>query len=112
MRSVCALMVLAVSVAVAQDAPQYALQLAADGSSVDVRLCMAQARETMLFAADSPDAMKFIASVARSTGKPVDKEADGWSAKNWQADECLSYRADLDAISASNNTDVGFRLGD
>ena len=112
MRSVCAVMMLAASAAVAQDAPKYVLQLADDGSSADVRLCMSQAHDSIVFAADSPDAMKFIAKVARSSGQSIEKDDDGWSAKNWRADECLNYRADLDAIGASHDTDIGFRLGD
>ena len=56
--------------------------------------------------------MKFVANIARTSGRPIEKDDDGWSAKNWHADECLTYRADLDAIGASNDTDIGFRLGD
>ena len=51
MRSVCAVLVLGASAAVAQDAPNYALQLAADGASSDVRLCLSQAHDSVLFAA-------------------------------------------------------------
>ena len=102
----------AIAQSAAQDAPKYALQLAGDGASADVRLCLMQTHATVVFAADSGDAMKFVANVARTSGRPVAKDADGWSAKDWQAGECLTYRADLDAIGASHDTDTGFRLGD
>ena len=96
----------------AQDAPNYSLQLAENGSSMDVRLCLSQPHGAIVFAADSRDAMKFVANVARTSGQSVEKGADGWSAKSWRANECLTYRVDLDAIGASHDTDVGFRLGD
>jgi len=105
-------MLLGASAAMAQDAPNYSLQLAEDGSSTDVRLCMSQPHDAIVFAADSRDAMKFVANVARTSGQSVEKSADGWSAKNWRANECLTYRVDLDAIGASHDTDVGFQLGD
>ena len=55
--------------------------------------------------------MRFVADIARTSGQSVEKDSDGWSAKDWRKDECLTYRVDLDAIGASHDTDVGFRLG-
>lgn len=98
--------------AAAQDAPQYTLRLAAEGSSADMRLCLAQPHTAIVFAADSADAMRFVTGIARTTGQSVEKDSDGWSTKDWRKDECLTYRVDLDAIGASHDTDVGFRLGD
>ncbi|HEX4481363.1 MAG TPA: hypothetical protein VH082_11170 [Rudaea sp.] len=105
------LMVVASS-AMAQDASHYSLHLAPDGSSADMRLCLSQPHTAIVFAADSGDAMRFVGDIARTSGQSVEKDADGWSAKDWRKDECLTYRVDLDAIGASHNTDVGFRLGD
>jgi hypothetical protein len=105
-------MLMMASSAMAQDVPRYALQLADDGASADVRLCLARAHEAIAFAADSGDAMKFVSAIARTSGRSVTKGSNAWSAADWQADECLTYRVDLDAIGAVHDTDVGFRLGD
>jgi M61 glycyl aminopeptidase len=112
MRSVCAVMLMATSSAVAQDAPRYSLQLADDGASGGVRLCLAQPHETVVFAADSDNAMKFVSAITRTSGRSVAQGSNTWSAADWQAGECLAYRVDLDAIGAAHDTDVGFRLGD
>lgn len=95
-----------------QDAPRYAVTLSGDGGSVAVRLCLRQAHDSVRFAADSAEAMKYIRAVRRDANAMIDKADDAWTAENWRAGECLSYDVDLNAIAASNDTDVGFRLGD
>ena len=96
----------------AQDAPRYDITLSDDGGTVAVRLCLTQAHTSVEFAADSPDAMKYVSNVRRGGDEATDKGQESWTAKAWRLGECLAYDVDLNAIGATHDTDVGFRLGD
>jgi len=96
----------------AADAPRYALHLAESGASVDMRLCLAQAHARVDFAADSHQALRYLSDVHRERDAALSLDEVGWHAQDWRAGECLAYRVDLDAIAQSNDTDVGWRLGD
>ena len=96
----------------AQDAPRYDITLSNDGGTVAVRLCLKQTHSSVEFAADSADAMKYIRNVQREGSEAIDKGEESWTAKAWRAGECLAYEVDLNAIGATHDTDVGFRLGD
>ncbi|MEP6483602.1 MAG: hypothetical protein ABJB01_04075 [Rudaea sp.] len=96
----------------AQDVPRYDIRFGDDGSRVAAKVCLSAMHGTVAFAADSADAMKFVRDIRRDGDASIAKGDEEWTAKNWRAGECLSYNVDLDAISASHDTDVGFRLGD
>lgn len=98
--------------ALAGEAPQYRAAFDAAAKSVRVSLCLREAHPQMTFAADSNWAKRFVADVARDGAQAPTANADGWSATDWRAGECLRYRADLAAIAAEGKADVGLRLGD
>jgi hypothetical protein len=99
-------------VAVAQDAPKYSVVFDAQKLEVATKLCLAQAHAQVTFAADSDQAMRFIHDAWRGDGRTLDSGEGEWTADDWQAGECLSYRGDLAAIAAEHDPEVGLRLGD
>jgi hypothetical protein len=99
-------------IAVAQDAPKYSVAFDAQKLELAVKLCLAHAHARVTFAADSKWAMRFIHDAQRSNGRTPDVGDGEWTAGGWRAGECLSYRADLAAITAQHDSDVGLRLGD
>ena len=96
----------------ATDAPAYDVAFDADARRADVRLCLQHAHSVVEFAADSAWAMRFISAAARPTGAAVDATGSGWRARDWHAGECLSYRADIGAIAAQHEPDVGWQIAD
>ena len=96
----------------AQDAPRYELRFNAPARSLSVRLCLAQAHAQVVFAADSTMAMRYLRDVKRDAGAALATDHASWSAEQWHAGECLTYRADLAAIAAAHQQDVGWRSGD
>ena len=98
-------------IAVAADPPHYTATFDAQTHQVEVRACLSQEHAHVQFAADSGWAMRFVHDVRR-TDRPVRTDGDGWSADQWRAGECLSYRADLGAIADEHKPDVGWRMGD
>ena len=103
---------LAPAFAVAGEAPQYRAVFDAATKSMRVQACLHEAHARVSFAADSAWAKRFVADVARESGGSLTTEENGWSAKDWRAGECLSYRADLAAIAAEDQSDVGWRSGE
>jgi hypothetical protein len=99
-------------IATAQDAPKYSVAFDAQKTELAVTLCLAHAHARVAFAADSKWGMRFILDMRRSDGRTLDTGDGEWIADEWKAGECLSYRADLAAISAQHDSDVGLRLGD
>jgi len=119
----CAALLACVAEAQAQDGPgrevpaHYTVTFDAQTQSVDVQLCLSQAQTKVAFAADSGWAMRFISDVKRvDAGVPsaakVDSDDSGWHAADWRAGECLSWRADLRAISQEHKPDVGWQMGE
>ena len=96
----------------AQDAPSYAIEFDAATLTADVELCLAQSHARVAFAADSAWAMGFVHDLRRGEGRVVDAGSGEWTAGDWQAGECLRYRADLGALADTRKPDVGWRLGD
>jgi hypothetical protein len=96
----------------AQDAPRYELRFDAPAQSLSVRLCLAQAHAQVVFAADSTMAMRYLRDVKRDAGVALATTDESWNAQLWRPGECLTYRADLAAIAAAHQQDVGWRLGD
>jgi hypothetical protein len=106
-------LIAAPSAASAGDAPTYAVTLDAATQRVTVRLCLTQAHATVVFAADSGWAMRFVDEVKRD-GDPGKLAAgpDGWRATDWRGGDCLHYRADLHAIAQEHKPDVGWQMGE
>lgn len=98
--------------AAASGRPQYRAVFDAATKSMRVRACLGEAHARVEFAADSSWAKRFVTDVARGDGHPLADEDDGWSARDWRAGECLSWRADLAAIAAQDKSDVGWRMGE
>jgi len=105
-------MLLSPVLAAARESPQYHATFDADSQSMRVRVCLGEAHAQVSFTADSQWAKRFVADVARGDERPLAGEGDGWSARDWRAGECLSWRADLAAIAAQDKPDVGWRMGD
>ncbi|HEY8010367.1 MAG TPA: hypothetical protein VIE67_05160 [Rudaea sp.] len=107
-----AILMLCASALHAQDAPSYAIEFDATTLTAAVELCLAQAHARVAFAADSTWAMGFVHDLRRGEGRAVDAGSGEWTARDWQAGECLRYRADLGALADTRKPDVGWRLGD
>lgn len=103
---------LAPAIAVAGEAPQYRAVFDAATKSMRVQACLREAHARVSFAADSSWAKRFVTDVARESGGSLTAEENGWSGKDWRAGECLGYRADLAAIAAEDQSDVGWRSGE
>jgi len=93
------------------DEPHYSVVFDAATQQAEVSLCLSAAHAAVQFAADSAWSMRFIAQLRRSGSAPLAPGDAGWSAHDWNAGECLSYRADLGAIAAERKSDVGWQLG-
>ena len=98
--------------AAAQDAPKYSVAFDAQKKELAVKLCLAHAHPRVAFAADSKWGMRFILDARRGNGRTLETGDGEWMADDWRAGECLSYRADLAAITAQHDSDVGMRLGE
>ena len=106
------ILMLCVSALHAQDAPSYTVEFDAATLTTAVELCLAQSHTHVAFAADSAWAMGFVHELRRGEGRAVDAGSGEWTARDWQAGECLRYRADLSALANTRKPDVGWRLGD
>src|SRR5580765_1020468 len=98
--------------AAAREAPQYRAIFDAASQSIRVRVCLGDAHAQVTFTADSQWAKRFVADIARGDQRPLADGEDGWSARDWRAGECLSWRADLAAIAAQDKADIGWRMGE
>jgi len=99
-------------VAAAQAVPKYSVVFDAQELELAVKLCLVHAHTRVTFAADSKWSMRFIHDARRGEDGTLDSGDGEWTADHWRAGECLSYRADLGAITAQHDSDVGLRLGD
>ena len=79
-------------------APRYALRYDAEARSMGVRLCLADAAPRVRFAGDG-SAGRALDGFARSSGAALERDGRAWIARDWQANECLRYRADLGRIA-------------
>lgn len=112
MRRLLLLSLLIFTLPVRAEMPRYAVAFDAPRERADVQLCLDQARANVRFAADSEWGMRFVSDVHRDGGRALDQDDDSWRAKDWQAGECLHYRADIGAIAAQHKQDIGWKLGD
>src|SRR4051812_789418 len=105
----CALLIAAAGAAA--DTPRYTVRLDGDTLQAHVELCLAQPHAQVKFDADSDGAMRFIEGIRRSGTSSVTADESAWTAADWAAGECLSYRADLNAIAAEHDQDAGWKIG-
>lgn len=63
-----------------------------------ISLCLDRASPSQRFAGDVSAPAK-VEDVVRSSGGTVQRDGDGWSARDWRAGECLRWRADLGRIA-------------
>ena len=96
---VAAILLLACALRVhAADAPRYDVYYDAASRSIRVSLCLAQAAPEVRFASDG-SALRELGPFVRSGGAGLRRVGRAWIARDWQAGECLRYRADLGRIA-------------
>jgi len=99
------------SAVAAGDAPaRYTLRYDAAAETMAVRLCLPQAEPTVRFVADRA-AARFVDALVRTEGPAPAREGAVWSANDWHAGECLSYRAALGRIVDTHDRGLGARHG-
>ena len=79
----------------------YALKYDADAATMQVALCLTQAAPRVRFA-DDEDAPRYLDAVRRDSGAALSKQGEAWIARDWDAGECLHYRAALGRIAAAD----------
>lgn len=108
----CLVLLASAMPAFAQDAPHYDVRLDAKSRQLDVKLCLVQKHTQVEFAAESPWAMRFVHDLKREDGGKFSADNSAWSAQQWRAGECLSFRADLAGMLAEHERDVAWLSGD
>ena len=112
MRRLLSLCLLMLALPLRAEMPRYAAVFDAQTRQLKVRLCLDEARDRVRFAADSEWAMHFVNDVQRGGSRPLQQSGSGWSASDWGAGECVTYRADIGAIAAQHKQDIGWKLGE
>lgn len=92
------LLLFSINRANAGEAPQYTLRYDAQARTMQVALCLASASPSLRFSGDD-SAPRNIDAPLRSSGGAVERDGDGWRARDWRAGECLRYVADLGRIA-------------
>lgn len=104
------MLVLLLASAAASAAPAYVLRYDAVAETMSVRFCDPEAAQTLHFDADD-DAALYVEGLKRDSGAALEKDADGWTARDWHAAECMSYHASLRRIVDSGKREGGARHG-
>lgn len=86
----------------AGDAAHYALRYDAAARTLHASLCLDRAAPLRHFAGDGSAPSK-VEELVRSGGGSVQRDGDGWSARDWHGGECLRWRADLGRIAERDN---------
>ncbi|WP_395680249.1 hypothetical protein [Dokdonella sp.] len=81
----------------ADEAPHYTLRYDANARTMAVALCLANAAPALRFSGDD-SAPRNVEAPLRSSGGVLERDGDGWRARDWRAGECLRYSADLGRI--------------
>ncbi len=79
-------------------AARYEVRLDAETRHLAVRACRHEAAAEVSLGAGESAAVAAIDRIARSSGGPLLRDGQDWTATDWQADECLDYRVDLGAL--------------
>ena len=82
----------------ADEPPRYTLRYDAAARTMQVTLCLAQALQDVRFSGDD-SAARNIALPQRVDGGALQRDGDGWNARDWRAGECLRYTVDLGRIA-------------
>ncbi|MGN6520562.1 MAG: M61 family metallopeptidase [Dokdonella sp.] len=94
----CILLPFAAALAAAGEPAQYALRYDAASRTMQASLCLDRAAALQRFAGDA-SAPGHVEGLTRSSGASLQRDGDGWSARDWRAGECLRWRADLGQIA-------------
>ena len=92
------LLLFSITRASAGEAPQYTLRYDAQARTMQVSLCLANAPPSPRFSGDD-SAPRNIHAPSRSSGGALERDGDGWRARDWRTGECLRYAADLGRIA-------------
>ena len=92
------LLLFSITRASADEVPQYALRYDAQARTIQVALCLADASPSLRFSGDD-SAPRNVEAPLRSSGDALERDGDGWRARDWRAGECLRYAADLGRIA-------------
>ncbi len=86
-------------IARAEGGAHYDLDYDAGTRTLQVSLCLDRAAALRRFAGDASAPSK-VEGVGRSGEGRVQRDGDGWSARDWRAGECLRWRVDPGRIAA------------
>ena len=106
----CALLAAASHAEAVSAGATYSLRYDARAETMAVRVCVPHAAQSLHFSADD-GAERYIESLARDAAPAPVRDADGWSAANWRAGECVSYRASLGTLADAGRRSGGTRRG-
>ncbi|HEY6941723.1 hypothetical protein [Dokdonella sp.] len=87
--------------AAAREPAQYTLRYDAASRVMRVSLCLDRAAARQRFAGDAT-APDHVRDLSRSSGASLQRDGDGWNARDWRAGECLRWHADLGRIADAN----------
>jgi hypothetical protein len=88
----------------------YAMRYDAATETMAVRVCVPHAAKSLHFSADD-GAERYVESLARDGAPAPARAADGWSAADWRAGDCLSYRAAFGKLADAGRRSGGTRRG-
>jgi hypothetical protein len=106
----CVLLVVALHARAESAGASYSLRYDAGAETMAVRICVPHAAKSLHFSADD-GAERYVESLARDGAPAPVRDADGWSASEWRAGECVSYRAALGKLADSGRRGDGARHG-
>ncbi|HEU4663863.1 MAG TPA: hypothetical protein VFS55_07520 [Dokdonella sp.] len=89
------------AIAAGREPAHYTLRYDARSRTMQASLCLDQGAPRRRFAGDA-SAPGHVEDLARSSGAPLQRDGDGWIARDWRAGECLRWRADLGRIADAN----------
>jgi hypothetical protein len=106
----CALLVVAFRAEAATVGASYSLRYDAHAETMAVRICVPHAAKSLHFSADD-GAERYVESLAREGAPAPARDARGWSAAEWRAGECVSYRAAIGQLADAGRRGDGARRG-
>ena len=109
-RPLALLSVLVAVPALAANGSSFTMRYDASTETMAVRICVPEAAKSLHFSADD-GAERYVRSLAREGASAPRRDSDGWTAADWRAGECLSYRAPLGELVDAGNRGDGARHG-
>jgi hypothetical protein len=89
----------------------YRVEVAESLASAQVAVCVAAAREWLVFRAADSRAQDYVAELTRADGATLELDGGTVSVRDWNAGECLSYRVDVAALAAARRSGLGWNVG-